>query len=110
MGPDHPVYPFAKWREAAKRHKINALVIVPVPAAQNPIVVAGPGPAMTAFLARETKTWTPGTSPGMTNGTRAPFFECSPIPSIIQLDLRVLDHRPPFVGLRLQEGGKLRRR
>ena len=30
-----------------------------------------------------------------------------PRPSIFQPDLRVADHRAPFVGLRLQEGGEL---
>jgi hypothetical protein len=41
VGPDHPVYSFPKWRRAAKHREISELAIVPVPAARNPIVMAG---------------------------------------------------------------------
>src|SRR5215470_12465892 len=56
VGWDHPVYPSPKWREPAKHRKISELAIVPPPAAQNPIVMAGLGPAIHAFLTDETKT------------------------------------------------------
>jgi len=49
----------------------------------------------------------PGTSPGMTNGESARLFRNEPLrlPSIIQLDLGLGDHRAPFGDLGLQEGG-----